>query len=453
MAGRAKLWGALILAGVVAALASSAPAQEQTPATRPPSERLGLFHPNPEHLWNRLHRHFTVRTSASGEEYGFDALDPLLWYQTEYLLAGESHEKALRLCDEFLQVRGERLIGDPVKRALLQRDLWAVFDWSADRRDNHPAARAALRARLGAVLWRLALPEEQIRILPDNYRQAIASARYGTAYDPLQPRKAFLPPDLFDPRGPWVALNRFDGPTARSHVGSFSGRSVFHVFLRLPGGRKATLEYLEKLWRFPRPWVHSSDAFRSHCCTSVLKPEVPQFPQGTQVALARRLVLFDSDGKLMATSMTESIQIRVYREVPVGVPFAFEAQDFLEFTLNRALLLAGEGGGLRPITQEETAFPVFSTHGFDVFEQGLEEGKRAAGFTCGQCHAESGIHSVRTLEVLLPPQPLHSDPVENDPQYGPLYWEASAVLSWKENRYDWGLLNALKPLTPESPKP
>jgi hypothetical protein len=37
----------------------------------------------------------------------------------------------LHLLDELLHTDAENLIRDPVKRALLQRDLWAVFDWSA----------------------------------------------------------------------------------------------------------------------------------------------------------------------------------------------------------------------------------------------------------------------------------------------------------------------------------
>src|SRR5262249_49389167 len=151
-------------------------------------------------------RHFTVRTTASGQEYGFDALDPILWNDTEYLLTGQSHQKALLLLDEFLRDGGEHLISDPLKRALLQRDLWAVFDWSAARRDNHPTERGALRAKLAVVLWRLALPEKQLRALPDNYRQAIVSARYATEYNASQRTRPFLPPDLFDPHGPWVRL-------------------------------------------------------------------------------------------------------------------------------------------------------------------------------------------------------------------------------------------------------
>ncbi len=445
-----RLAAAVIVSGLFSLLASDGSGEKQTPAKRAAHPRHRIFHTDPNHLWNRLHRHFAVRTTSAGEEYGFDALDPLLWWQTEYLLAGESHHKALRLLDEFLRVRGERLISDPLKRALLQRGLWAVFDWSADRRDTYPAARAALRARLGPVLWRLALPEEQVRALPDTYRQAIASGRFATEYDPSKPERPFLPPDLFNSQGPWVALHS-SGPAAPRHLSAFSGRSVFHVFLRLPGGRKATLDYLAKLWHFPRPWVQSPHAHRTRCCVSVLNPDVPQFPPGTQVALVRRLVLFDKHGNLIDTAVSESVQIRVYREVPADglTPAAMRAQDFFEFKLSRALLLAGEAGGLRPVTQDEPELRIFGTHGFDVFEKNWEI-ERAA-LKCVSCHAEPGVHSLRSVKNLLPPQPLIAGSAEGDAQFGPLFLDASSTISWKANRYDWGLLNALRPLPDNRP--
>lgn len=440
---QSKLAGVVILAGFFSALASDGSLKKPTPEKAPARAQPGLFHPDPEQLWNRLHRHFTVRTTPSGQEYGFDALDPLLWYETEYLLAGPSHQKALHLLDKFLRARGEQLISDPLKRALLQRDLWAVFDWSAERKDTHAAARVALRAKLAPVLWRLALPEEQVRALPDNYRQAVTSGKFATEYDASQRGRPFLPPDLFDPRGPWVVVHA-GSPAASAHLSAFSGRSVFLVFLRLPGGRKATLDFLRKLWEFPRPWLLSPDINR--CCMSVLNPDVPQFPPGTQVALVRRLVLFDAEGKLLDTALTESVEIRVYREIPARwTGPMWGAQDFFEFKLSRALLLAGEAGGLRVVTLEEQEFPVFGTHGFDTFENTQGEPRGGAALGCVHCHAESGVHSLRSVRSLFPPRPLISDPVEADPQFGSLYREVSATLSWKESRYDWGLLNALRP--------
>ena len=50
------------------------------------------------------------------------------WQKTRYYSDPATFERADRLLDEFLETHGERLINDPLKRAFLQRDLWAVFD-------------------------------------------------------------------------------------------------------------------------------------------------------------------------------------------------------------------------------------------------------------------------------------------------------------------------------------
>ena len=68
-----------------------------------------------------------------GKTLGQDALDPHLFPTTKRLLEGPTHTEAVELLDEFL-AGGHALVRDPVKRAVLQRDLWAVFDWSAMRR-------------------------------------------------------------------------------------------------------------------------------------------------------------------------------------------------------------------------------------------------------------------------------------------------------------------------------
>src|SRR5258708_3870839 len=49
-----------------------------------------IYDPDPDHLWNRILRHFYSRSAPRGEEYGQDTLDPLLWPTTIYLLEGES---------------------------------------------------------------------------------------------------------------------------------------------------------------------------------------------------------------------------------------------------------------------------------------------------------------------------------------------------------------------------
>ncbi len=118
--------------------------------------KVTIYDPDPNHLWNRLHRALWVRSGPDGKEYGHDRLDPLLWMETRYLLEGEPHEKAIAVLDEFLAMPGEKLVNDPLKRAILQRDLWAVFDWTAEPgatsreayAERAPSPRRALQLRL-----------------------------------------------------------------------------------------------------------------------------------------------------------------------------------------------------------------------------------------------------------------------------------------------------------------
>jgi hypothetical protein len=137
------------------------------------------YDPDPQHLWNRLYDALFVRTEpGDGERYGSAELDILFWDSTKHLLTSPSREKAIQVLDEFIRSHGERLIRDPMKRALLQRDLWALFDWSAAhlaRRESSASAsqpEAELQRRLVAVISRLALSAGDIGRLPDNFAEA-----------------------------------------------------------------------------------------------------------------------------------------------------------------------------------------------------------------------------------------------------------------------------------------
>src|SRR5262249_41583080 len=149
-----------------------------------------------------------------------------------YLLTGESHTRGLACLDEFLQSKAYEKVTDARKRAVFQRDLWALFDWSA-RSTDHESSRRELQRRLAEVLRHLALTQEQIGALPDTYAQAIKRKAFVESYDPGNPARPFLPEELFKADGPWVFISA--GPTAIAHVQAFSGRSRFLVFIRLPG--------------------------------------------------------------------------------------------------------------------------------------------------------------------------------------------------------------------------
>jgi hypothetical protein len=64
-----------------------------------------------------------------------DVVDPLLWYETHHLLTGSAHRAALSCLDGFLQSHAEGAIQQPLKRAISQRDLWAIFDWAVAGED------------------------------------------------------------------------------------------------------------------------------------------------------------------------------------------------------------------------------------------------------------------------------------------------------------------------------
>ena len=117
-------------------------------------------------MFRQLYR----RTAQDGTEYGSEELDPLLWWDTIYLLEADSHQKAIDVLDEFLSTHAESLIRDPLKRALFQRDIWAVFDWLDSQTKPYPARRRDLEIRLAQIIKRVALPKNEIASLPDNER-------------------------------------------------------------------------------------------------------------------------------------------------------------------------------------------------------------------------------------------------------------------------------------------
>jgi hypothetical protein len=212
------------------------------------TEPVALFHPDPRHVSNRLYRQLHVRTAPDGKEYGFDALDPLLWSDTDYLLSGKSHAQAIALAAEFLRIQAEREITDATKRAILQRDLWAVFDWADQPDSQHQAERRELMFRLALIIRRLALSPEELAMLPDTYANALRNHEFPVAYDPAKPNQAFLPPELFGSDGPWVCLGAPAADLAAPiHDLSFTARSTFLLFAHLPGGRNATLAYFNQL--------------------------------------------------------------------------------------------------------------------------------------------------------------------------------------------------------------
>lgn len=370
------------------AMQASSPADEKESPTR-----SSLYDPDPEQLWNRLHTTLFVRVSLDGRVYGQDRLEPLLWKRSEYML--QRRPQVLALLKEFLDNHGEKLIDDPLKRAVLQRDLWMVFNWLEFYDSAERAAIGELRGPLAAVIGRLALSPKEIEGLPDNYEAAAASREFAPSFDPKQ-SQPYLPSALFATDGPWVCVGRTDGRTAPAHLAEWNmfTNSVFYVLVRLPTGRTAVADYLEQR---------------------------PAFPEGTELALVRRAMLIDTSHRIVPSNLTESVQVRVIRE-----------RKFLDFRLSRAPLFADKAGGLLATGDDDRDFKTgFSAKPYDQFDAApLKQ------LMCVGCHNggfpqfRSGISNREGSE----PYPLSEMPVSE---------VAAAVIRWKEEQPHWAALRKL----------
>lgn len=431
------LAGPILLAGGLCVFWAGPTPDTQVMAAPPDARGATLYDPDPKHLWNRLHQAFHIReTFRDGDrdvpgsgEHAFDPndLDPFLWDRRSYLLTGPAHKEALALLEEFLDKRGERLVTDPLKRALLQRDLWALFDWVADPAwANSDGAkrfreeRRELQSRLAHVLPRLALSTKEIEKLPHNYADAVKAKGFPAEFQPDQRAAAFLPADLWQPDGPWVLLGDSEGgPLAERHVHFFGGRSSFLVFLRLPEGRAQTLTYLEQL----RAWRHKG-----------AKGDVPQFPANAQTALVRRTLLLDDQGAIRPTPLTEQVQLRVLHD-----PTTFGrrgVQTFLEFRLRREQLLAGKAGGLSAVPGDEGEWDHLSFLGTG---HGIIQPIMAS---CRHCHDLPGVLSMNSFEKSSFRRSKGGWSVTSPGD------EERRIAAWKREQYSWGLLEGIRGSAP-----
>ncbi len=368
-----------------------------TPESRaadPPagSPRVTVYDPDPNHLWNRLHEAIYVRLDgAAADEPG--ELDPLLWQHSPFLEKNERSDRAVAVLDEFIAKRGDKLIADPGKRALLQRDLWALFDTVAPPA-GVPAVRekmetrTQLARRLATVLPRLALTADEIKALPDNYAEAVAAGKFPKWSDAGR---------LWAADGPWVLVgNKNEAPLARTHAGFFGGRSAFFVFMRVPDGREQTLKHLADLQ------ARGAD----------VKPPAG----GVYFALVRQMVLFDAAGRITLSPVVESVQIRGLGDH--------------EFKLSRKELTAGRPS-LAPLGPEdrEREYHLFMGRNVGV-------GRAKVLDTCVKCHTPDRLEShARTFPPFQSARPTLIASTRDD--------EVGRARGAKWNSYEWGLLQGL----------
>lgn len=362
---------------------------------------VDFYSPASDHIWNRLYSSLFVRTA--GDQVFDDWMDPLFSRETNHFLTGESNTKTIALLGDFEKDRNALAHATPLQRAVMQRDLFAMFHWARSfekESENTPERKKLIRALVGAIRH-VALTADEIRNLSDNYAIAAGLPGAHTTFDPAQPKRAFLPKDLLADDGPWLALEpRQDRPlTAPVHFSIFLQKSAFDLHFHHPQGRAAGKKYLDTLAAMKNPFLAKKPA--TPVPTGAfearegrwLNPDTPQFPPGTMWALVRRAILVDVKGNLVVSPLIESVEVRVYRAL-ADLETNPDAQTFFEWELSRRLLF-GKGGFHLMEGRDLSLSPFFGT---DV--ETYAKRRPNEPLACFACHAAPGIHSVksRTLQ-------------------------------------------------------
>src|SRR5262249_10865815 len=145
---------------------------------------LPIYDSDPNSLANRLFaacyiRASNIPTKRGGPPVprieGGDQIDFLGWSGSDYWSSSETCLGLATLLDEYLADPAGARPADPLRRALLLRDLWAPLDFfltaSIARRGDKPTRqrRDEICRKLAAVLRTLTLTSAEIASLPDTY--------------------------------------------------------------------------------------------------------------------------------------------------------------------------------------------------------------------------------------------------------------------------------------------
>lgn len=431
------------------------------------SPDITLYAPDPNDPWNRTHAAFMTRRGPDGLYYGEDRLEPLLWTESTRLQEGDDADRAVGVLENLLR-EGSDLDSRPaIHRAVLQRDLWLVANWLEGRADTETSRK--LQTPLARAIGRLALTKEQIGRLVDSYQVAASSGTFAAEFDPLRPEDAYLPPDLFDPEGPWVSLGMPEGPTAPRHLADGDNRftnSAFLVFLKLPGGRTATLDFLARLAELKPSLTRNTDGRTNSEFMYALPEDAPAWPRGTEVALARRALLIDSNSRVVASPITESIQLRVItidtpapaeilKSPAIGTRNSKGWHVAFEFQWRRSDWFAGERGRPRDMSGEQDFKTGFNSHAWDVFETADASDPFPASAlpfprlrdSCVACHNYPGVYSFNSFVGLVPPARLLDDEQAETwrsrfqaPRAASIADVEQRAIEWKQSQPAWKAL-------------
>ncbi|MBI3863623.1 MAG: hypothetical protein HY290_17165 [Planctomycetia bacterium] len=302
---------------------------------------------------------------------------------------------------------------DPLRRAMLQRDLWAAFDFYVSRnieRDGDHATRRrrdALRRKLAAVIRELTLSPREIESLPDNYSLAVKSGRFAAEHR-NEPAVDYLPPKLFTSPEEWFEIDFFQPSNIHEdiqdrfitlHTRNYKARSYFRIFYRYPGGRAALDDFLKHIDAEGIDWK-----FGAHSGFIMVRDGTRQIPVGMEVALVQFLITLDDQLRPVPTPIVESVRLRVFRNVdgrPEPPTNTGVGMNVSEYTLKRRLLF--DGAKYVGLAREPDDQPIYRV----IFqsEKAPDWGEAGRSLTlaqdCRRCHTGGGQIGVQTVVSLV----------------------------------------------------
>jgi hypothetical protein len=344
---------------------------------------------------------------------GGDIIDFLAWAGSDYWSTPETCQRLSSLLDECLAERARIRPADPLRRAMLLRDLWAPFDFFVSANIARAGDKATRQRRdeicrkLAAVIRALTLSPAEIASLSDTYALAVKSGRFA-AQHAFDPSVDYLPPKLLTDPNEWQEIDFFQPSDIHEdiqerfvtlHTRNCKGRSYFRVFYRFPGGRPALEEYLKYVDAEGIDWKR--DAQRGFIS---VKSGIRQIPLGTEVALVQFMMTLDDRLQPTPTPIVESVRLRVFRNVDGSADpptNTHVGMNVSEYTLKRSLLFDGlRQGGLVRERDEQPLYRVIF-----MGEKAPDWGDVGRSLTlaqdCRRCHTGAGQIGVQTIFSLV----------------------------------------------------
>jgi hypothetical protein len=332
-------------------------------ATPAKAARITLYNADPYHPLNMMHETLFVRIGPNGEAYGADRMDPLLWKNSRFLLEGESLANATQALRDVVVLPSEEIAKLSLRqRAILQRDLWAVFDSIVNR--GEPLFHWRILELLSTLMQKVALTKAEFETLS-------RSVKYGN--------RQFT--DSLGEHGFVELASANPYPIAASHVGNFDGRSTFLVFMKTAGGENGVYRFLKSILDFPNPLDPDSDDKHPP-----LNPKLPMPSPGTEFLIFRLANLILKDGSMVGSPIVEMFSMMKSREYLDGVYF----DRFSRSVLSHQKFFTTEGNGLRGVSNDEKDFVQFLAPPDDPFEKRSAWNQVGVLKSCTACHTQMG---------------------------------------------------------------